>query len=151
MRKIDSLSIVMTALFLAGCVSSQSGQVYQRGHAQQAQRTEMGTVEHVKFVKVEGTKSGAGAIGGAVVGGILGNQVGGGSGKKLATLGGALAGGAGGAAAEEKITSYDGIELTVKLDSGSLITVVQEADVIFSVGDRVRVLTSGDGTVRIQQ
>ncbi|NLK66155.1 MAG: glycine zipper 2TM domain-containing protein [Campylobacteraceae bacterium] len=34
-----------------------------------------------------------GTVGGAVVGGIVGNQFGGGSGRKLATVGGAIAGG----------------------------------------------------------
>lgn len=41
----------------------------------------------------QGQGSGLGAIGGAVIGGLLGNQVGGGSGKKIATVGGAVAGG----------------------------------------------------------
>jgi len=36
----------------------------------------------------------AGTATGAVIGGLLGNQVGGGKGKKLATVGGAVAGGA---------------------------------------------------------
>lgn len=36
----------------------------------------------------------AGTAAGAVVGGLLGNQIGGGTGKKLATVGGAVAGGA---------------------------------------------------------
>ena len=38
----------------------------------------------------------AGTATGAVVGGLLGNQIGGGNGKKLATVAGAVAGGAGG-------------------------------------------------------
>lgn len=38
----------------------------------------------------------AGTATGAVIGGLLGNQIGGGKGKKLATVGGAVAGGAAG-------------------------------------------------------
>ncbi len=38
----------------------------------------------------------AGTAAGAVIGGLLGNQIGGGKGKKLATVGGAVAGGAAG-------------------------------------------------------
>jgi outer membrane lipoprotein SlyB len=41
----------------------------------------------------KGKSSGVGAVGGAVLGGLLGNQVGGGNGRKLATIGGAVAGG----------------------------------------------------------
>lgn len=46
---------------------------------------------HTEVRKGEG--SGLGAIGGAVVGGILGHQLGGGTGRKIATIGGAAAGG----------------------------------------------------------
>ena len=149
MKAVRSVWVFVVALALAGCVGSQSGQVYSRGNAQQAQRVELGTVQLVKSVKVEGTKSGLGAVGGAVVGGVAGNQIGGGSGRNWATLGGALAGAAGGAVAEEKVSSYDGLEITIALDSGSTVVVVQAADVMFSVGERVRVITAPDGTTRV--
>lgn len=51
-------------------------------------------VQEVRTEQREGRGSGLGAVGGAVIGGLLGNQVGGGSGKTLATVGGAVAGGA---------------------------------------------------------
>ncbi len=41
----------------------------------------------------QGKSSGVGVVGGAVVGGLIGNRVGGGTGKALLTLGGAAAGG----------------------------------------------------------
>jgi len=41
----------------------------------------------------QGKASGIGAVGGAVLGGLLGNQIGGGNGRKIATVGGAVAGG----------------------------------------------------------
>ena len=47
----------------------------------------------VRSEEHKGQGSGLGAVGGAVIGGLLGNQVGGGNGKKLATVGGAVAGG----------------------------------------------------------
>jgi uncharacterized protein YcfJ len=46
-----------------------------------------------------------GTIAGAVIGGVLGNQVGGGSGKKLATVAGAAAGGYAGNKTQERIQS----------------------------------------------
>jgi outer membrane lipoprotein SlyB len=58
-------------------------------------------VQEVRTEEREGKGSGLGAVGGAVVGGLLGNQVGGGSGKKLATVGGAVAGGVAGNAIEK--------------------------------------------------
>jgi outer membrane lipoprotein SlyB len=133
---------------LAGC-ASQSGEVYQRDQAQHAQTVEMGTVEFVKKVKVEGTKSGIGTIVGGIAGGVLGNTIGSGDGSTIAAVGGALVGAGAGHMAEEKISDYDGLEITVRLDSGRVMAVVQEDDVQFFVSERVRVLTGNDGTVRI--
>jgi outer membrane lipoprotein SlyB len=48
-----------------------------------------------------------------------------------------------GSAVEEGITRKNALEITVKLDSGRVVSVVQEADVPFQVGDRVRLLTGG--------
>ena len=52
-----------------------------------------GTVESVRLIERQGSSSGLGAVAGGVAGAILGNQVGGGSGRTVMTV----AGGAGGA------------------------------------------------------
>lgn len=54
---------------------------------------ECATVLSVRQEQRAGEASGLGAVGGAVIGGLLGNQVGGGNGKTLATVGAAAAGG----------------------------------------------------------
>lgn len=141
--------MVLTAVALfTGCASSNSGDVYSRDQARTTQTVQMGTVQAVRSVQIEGTKSGVGAVGGGIAGGLLGSTVGKGKGSTLAAVGGAAIGAVGGAVAEEKLTKKNGLEITVKLDSGSVIAVVQEADVMFSVGERVRVLTGG-GTTRV--
>ena len=150
MRAVRIISFLMIAALLAGC-ASQSGQVYSRSQTQRAQTVQMGTVEHVKPVKVEGTKSGVGAVVGAVAGGVLGSTIGGGDGAKIATVGGALGGAAAGHMVEEKISDYNGLEITVKLDDGRVMAVVQKDDVMFFVGERVRVLTGHDGTMRVEK
>ena len=134
---------------LTGCATSKSGSVYTRDQAQQGQTVQLGTVEFVKAVQIEGSKSGVGAIGGGLAGGLIGSTIGGGDGSTLAAVGGALAGAFVGSKVEEKSTQLDGLEITVKLDSGKAIAVVQEADVLFVVGERVRVLISRDGTTRV--
>lgn len=53
-----------------------------------------------------------GTIAGAVVGGLLGNQVGGGTGKKLATVGGAVAGGYAGNKVQENMQKSDVVTTT---------------------------------------
>ncbi|NOU36581.1 MAG: glycine zipper 2TM domain-containing protein [Kiritimatiellaceae bacterium] len=142
-----SASLVIGAL-IAGCASSDSGDVYSRDQVRRTQTVQLGTVLQIKNVKIEGTKSGVGTVAGAVAGGVAGSTIGAGSGRTLAALGGAALGAVGGTVAEEQLTKKTGIEITVKLDSGSTIAVVQEADIMFSVGERVRVLTSG-GITRV--
>jgi outer membrane lipoprotein SlyB len=138
-------------LIALGCVSSRSSEVYSRDQARKAQTVQLGTVEMVKPVQIEGTKSIVGPAAGAAAGGVLGSTIGGGSGRTVATVLGAIAGGAAGAAVEEGITKKNGLEITVKLDRGEVISVVQEADVPFAVGDRVRVLEADDGTTRVSK
>jgi outer membrane lipoprotein SlyB len=53
-----------------------------------------------------------------------------------------------GSAIEEQVTKKDGLEITIKLDSGELIAVTQEADETFHPGERVRVLR-GSGATRV--
>ncbi len=137
-------------MFGSGCAASRSGQVYSRGSARSAVEVYPGVVEEVREVMIEGTKTPIGAIAGGVAGGVVGSTIGGGRGTRLATTGGALAGAAAGTAAEEGLTRRRGLEIQVTLDDGRTLVVVQEADVAFHAGDRVRVLREGDGTYRVR-
>ena len=70
----------------------------------------------------QGNETGLGMIGGAVVGGLLGNQVGKGNGRTLATVAGAAGGGYAGHEAENyhhRDTSYN---VSVHVENGSLAT-----------------------------
>ncbi|NOX35543.1 MAG: glycine zipper 2TM domain-containing protein [Deltaproteobacteria bacterium] len=143
--------VAVVAVYVTGCASSRSGQVYSRDEARQVQTVENGTVESVKQVMIEGTKTPVGTAVGAVTGGVLGSTVGSGSGRTVATVLGALAGAAAGTAAEEGITRKQGLEIIVKKDNGQSIVVVQEADVLIAAGDRVRIITAADGTTRVSK
>ncbi len=146
LKLVAALSV--SVVVLGGCASSMSGGAYSRTQARQAQEVQMGVVESVRHVKIEGTKSPVGAGAGAVIGGIAGSNIGEGKGSTVGTILGAVAGGVAGAAIEEGVMSKDGLEITVKLDSGRMIAVTQEADEQFRLGDRVRVLTGG-GVTRV--
>ncbi len=87
-------------------------------------------------VETEGVKP-AGAIGGAVVGGILGNQVGGGNGKKLATVIGAVAGGVAGNQIDKKINKEKHYKVTVQFEDGMTKDFVYASDPGFISGDSV--------------
>lgn len=144
---IASSALVISALFtLAGCASGTGGKDYSRAQARSVQEVQMGIVESVRAVNIEGTKSPIGAGAGAVVGGVAGSTVGSGKGSVVGAAIGAVLGGLGGAAAEEAVTRDKGVEITVKLDSGRLLAVTQAADESFQVGDRVRVLSGGGAT-----
>ncbi|MEO8418690.1 MAG: glycine zipper 2TM domain-containing protein [Methylophilaceae bacterium] len=142
MRITRLITILALSALLGACASSNSGSVYSRDEARKVQTVRTGVVESVRQVKLEGTKSPVGTVAGGVVGGVAGSTVGGGKGQAIATVLGAVVGGLAGSAAEEGLTRKDGIEITVKLDSGSMLAIVQEADERFNLGERVRVLES---------
>lgn len=148
LRALRLVAIGTLSLFIAACASSNSGSVYSRDEARKVQTVRTGVVESVRQVKLEGTKSPVGTVAGGAVGGIAGSSVGGGRGSAIATVIGAVAGGLLGSAAEEGFTRKDGLEITVKLDGGNMVAVVQEADDPFQAGDRVRLVESG-GTTRV--
>ena len=108
----------------------------------------MATVDSVRKVVLEGSQSGVGGAAGGAVGGIAGSQVGHGAGSNVAAVLGAVAGGVAGNALEHKATTKDALEITVRLDSGEMRAIVQEADHQFAPGQRVRLLSSG-GVTRV--
>lgn len=138
------LFVAILSILTVACASSNSGSVYKRDDARKVQTVKTGVVESVRTVKLEGTKSPIGTIGGGAVGGIAGSSIGGGRGSAIAAVIGAIAGGLAGSALEEGVTRKDGIEITVKLDGGSMLAIVQEADEEFKPGDRVRIVENSD-------
>jgi outer membrane lipoprotein SlyB len=142
--------IASTALTMGGCTSSLQGDTYSRDDARTPQVVRMGTIETLRPVKIEGSKTPVGAGAGAVVGGVAGSTVGGGRGSVVAAVIGAVAGGLLGAATEEGLTRTQGVEITVKEDSGVTRAYVQEVaeGEVFRVGDRVRIMTV-NGNARV--
>lgn len=149
MKKFATLTLIaITPVLLTGCPAGLGSKDYSRDQARKVQEVQMGVVESVRAVKLEGTKSAVGPAAGAVVGGVAGSTLGGGRGQIVGAAAGAVLGGLGGAAAEEAITRQDGVEITVRLDSGRILAITQAADEEFRAGDRVRILTGG-GTTRV--
>lgn len=148
---LSAVCVAATCLAIfTGCPSANSGAVFSRGEALQAQTVLLGTVTDVRAGKIEGTKSAAGAIAGGALGAVTGNLFGGGRGNTIATVAGGVVGAGAGAAAEEKLTQKQGLQITVQLDNGQTVVIVQEADIQFVAGQRVRVLTRPGGRDRVQ-
>ena len=147
----NGLLIVLISIIAVGCAPSMSGSTYSRDQAQKVQTVHEGEVIMVREVLIEGTKSGLGGLAGGIMGFALGSTIGGGSGKGVARAAGTVAGAAAGGAIEEDATRQKGLEITIKLDNGQVVSIVQAADEKFDEGDLVRVLRRPDGSARVIQ
>lgn len=134
-----------------GCVSGPSGQSYPRSQARTTQTVEYGEVVSTRIVEIEGEASYLGTFGGAEVGRAIGSTVDYGSTGRVARALGGVAGAVAGQAVERRITTEEGLEITVQLDSNATIAVVQANDIEFVAGERVRVLLGYDGSARVSK
>lgn len=98
-----------------------------------------GVVSSVRLVRVAGEGTGAGVVAGGVVGGLAGHSFGGGSGKDVTTILGAVGGAVAGHQVEKQMRSTTHYEVDVRLDSGRMQTISQAADPGPIVGQRVRI------------
>lgn len=147
MKKPLIMLCLAIAVSTTGCVRSLSGDTYSREEAQRAMSFREGTISAVRKVKLEGTQSGVGTGAGAVIGGVAGSGVGSGRGAIVGAVVGAVVGGIAGAATEQVYTRDDAWELTIKMDRGDSIVVVQQiGNDVFAAGEHVRVLQQGGKT-----
>lgn len=100
---------------------------------------ECGVIENVEAIQQKGEGSGLGAVGGAILGGVLGNQVGEGSGKKLARIGGAVLGGFAGNEVERRARTISHYQVTVRMDDGTRRVITEQNAPSWRTGDAVRV------------
>ncbi len=99
---------------------------------------ECGRVLSVAVTEKAGEYSAVGVIAGGALGAVLGNQVGGGVGKDLATLAGAAGGAYAGKVIEEKIKTHKVWSVTVVYANESRASFDFLNDPGFHVGDRVK-------------
>lgn len=155
-----SLSRCAVALLLAGAVLGASGcarevspNVVTAASAGEINDAFFGTVQAVRPVTIqEGDRlqdNRTGAVIGALAGGAVGSIFGGGWGRVVASGAGAVVGGAAGAAAERGLSRQQGLEYTIRLDNGRMISVVQGPEPAFAAGQRVIVQTSAQGRARV--
>lgn len=99
-----------------------------------------GVIESTREVAMAGDPSGLGAAGGAVVGGLLGNQIGDGKGKQIATVLGAVGGVMAGNEVEKRMKSSKSYEVAMKMADGSHRVIMEPVAGNWGVGDRVKVI-----------
>ncbi len=143
------LFLVIAALAGAGCAPPASGRYYSRQETRVAWQVDYGKVVAVAGVVIEGQRTALGRVGGGLIGHEAGRTVGDGSGRDVAAAVGAVTGAVAGQAIEERTTREDGWQITVELDGGRTIAVVQARDQDFAPGERVRVYTRRGGAARV--
>ncbi|MBA5636047.1 glycine zipper 2TM domain-containing protein [Duganella sp. LX20W] len=104
-----------------------------------------GVIAAIHEVHTRGQGSGLGAAGGAVLGGLLGNQVGSGHGRQLATIAGAVGGAVAGNQIEGNMKSSHSYNVVVRMDDGRTRTVHLKSLQNWRAGDPVRIV---NGTLR---
>ncbi|EJC7122233.1 glycine zipper 2TM domain-containing protein [Vibrio parahaemolyticus] len=126
---------------------------YQRNVAKPVNEVVYGKIDSVRYITqqevVQSKSNGWKTLLGATIGGLVGNQFGGGSGKEVATAVGALAGAvvAQNQSNYQYTVEYKLVELLIKVKGDKLINVIQDVDknMLFSRGDEVRILYFDDG------
>lgn len=131
-----------------GTRTASTGYKQQTTQVAQARATctACGRVEAVTPIQEQGQASGVGVVAGALLGGVLGNQVGGGNGKKLATVAGAVGGGYAGNEVEKRARATSSYQVRVRMENGTSRSFRQTTD-NWRVGDRVRIV-NGELTLR---
>jgi outer membrane lipoprotein SlyB len=111
-----------------------------------AQPVAFGRVLSVQNVTIRPGQTHLGMATGAALGAIAGSQIGGGAASNVAGgVGGAVVGGMAGSAVQRSAQTTNGIEVTVTLDNGQTVAIIQPGDIRdFRQGDRVRVVGTAD-------
>lgn len=88
---------------------------------------------------MQGKETGLGMIGGAAVGGLLGNQISRGDGHTLAVIGGTLAGGCGGHVVENYYHCDTKYRVNTRMDNGATRSFIYRTVLGFQADERVHI------------
>ena len=99
-----------------------------------------GVIESISEVDTKGSGSGLGAVGGAVVGGLHGSQIGGGKGKDVLAIAGAVGGGFAGNEVEKRVKATKSFAITIRLEDGTSRVVNETTAPAWRAGDKVRIV-----------
>lgn len=149
MTRLMTISLFVLAVAASGCSPPPRGDMYSRNETRVAWDVRYGEVVDVEEVTIEGRRSALGRVGGGLVGYEAGRTVGGGAGSRVAGVVGAVAGSVAGEAIEEGVTRQKGLQITVALNGGRTLAVVQAADQRFAAGEKVKVYSRRDGAARV--
>ena len=142
-RLIAAATMLGVATLMSACETTNNTGTFSNTEAGRAQSVQMGMVYAVREVSIQNAPSRVGTAAGAALGGIAGSSLGS---SNRANSAGAVAGAVAGGAAANAMTrsTTPGVEITVRLESNLLMSVVQAGSANeFRVGDAVRVTSDG--------
>ncbi|MFT5757378.1 MAG: outer membrane lipoprotein SlyB [Alteromonadaceae bacterium] len=132
---------------------------YERNKAVPVEKVLFGQIVSVRNISeqelIEDQHNGWQVFGGALIGGVIGNQFGRGHGRDLATILGAVIGGsiANNNKQGSRVVTLRLVELMIKTEQGQEYMVIQDfdANMVFSSKDEVRMVYLANGFVRIDR
>jgi outer membrane lipoprotein SlyB len=152
-------ALIISLLTLLTLFCSAVNADYDRNKAVPVEKVLFGKVVSVRNIKheelIRDKNNGWHTFGGALMGGVIGNQFGGGSGRDVATILGAIIGGsmANDHHEQDKRITLHLVELMIKIDSGEQFMVIQDYDssMVFHTDDKIRMIYLANSTVRIDK
>jgi outer membrane lipoprotein SlyB len=147
-------ALLVLTLFMSGCGNNRKS--FSDGDIRSMEGVYYGTVIDVAEVTVTEDLSMAGPVAGGAVGAIVGAQLGnmlksplrGNTGNLLLTAAGIVVGAEVGNDAQKR--RYRAMQITMELNNGKVLMVVQGFDEYFVRGDKVRILHMGRGRAKVQ-
>lgn len=122
-------------------VKARKAPTHVAGHPPHPKATcaECGVIQSTREIVQAGDGGAIGIVGGAVVGGLLGHQVGGGRGKDIATVAGAVGGAVAGNEIQKRVDTTKRYETVVRFNDGSSRVFSATQPTAWRAGDRVKV------------
>ena len=141
MNKFLITALIPLCFGVASCADNIGATHYNTSSVNQVNRSAIGTVVSVRAVSVSDDDGQFGAIAGTIAGAAAGSMIGGSDAVNvIGGVGGGVVGGIAGKAAQERLSRQTGYEYIVRLDNGSVVTVVQGADILMNAGQRCIVI-----------
>jgi outer membrane lipoprotein SlyB len=131
---------VMLACLLGATLSTAAQAAPPNRHTQSHCRNCGTVISTHTYQKPASKGSGVGIASGAVIGGLLGNQIGHGNGRALATVAGAVGGGYAGNVVEKRMNSTTVTQVRVRMADGSVRTFSEAGNSRWHSGQGVKVI-----------
>lgn len=159
MKSLTIKAFVILAVLIVFGSTNNANADYDRNKAVPVEKVLFGSVVSVRNISheelIHDSNNGWHTFGGALVGGVIGNQFGGGSGRDVATILGAILGSsmAKNRHQQPKKVTLRLVELMIEVESDEQFMVIQDFDknMVFHTGDKIRMIYLANNTVRIDK